>query len=154
SHLQAIFQTACQEGGQAMQSRYDIKNPPAFERLLKGGVQLRPFAEEIMKGAHAAAQQILADQAAKDPSYRKIYGAWETSRKAQAKWFGAAEPVGFTSAHRSWHYVAPQSLPRTDAVLAGLFDMRLPLTFSLEDCDHIGRIIAACAPSLAAAERQ
>lgn len=72
----------------------------------------------------------------------------------ELKWFGAAEPVGFTSAHRSWHYVAPQSLPRTDAVLAGLFDMRLPLTFSLEDCDHIGRIIAACAPSLAAAERQ
>ncbi|MGR3544511.1 MAG: aminotransferase, partial [Paracoccus sp. (in: a-proteobacteria)] len=72
----------------------------------------------------------------------------------ELKWFGAAEPAGFTSAHRSWHYVAPQSLPRTDAVLAGLFDMRLPLTFSLEDCDHIGRIIAACAPSLAAAERQ
>lgn len=59
----------------------------------------------------------------------------------EVKWFGAAQPVAFTSNHQSWRYVAAQSLPTTDAILAGLFDMRLPLTFSLEDCallaDHI-----------------
>jgi dTDP-4-amino-4,6-dideoxygalactose transaminase len=53
------------------------------------------------------------------------------------KWFGAADPVGFTSAHQSWGYVAAQPLPRTDAILATLFDMRLPLTFSLADCDAV-----------------
>lgn len=67
----------------------------------------------------------------------------------ELKWFGAVEPAGFTSAHASWRYVEPQSLPQTDAVLAGLFDMRLPLTFSVEDCRHIGQIIAACAPAMA-----
>jgi len=90
-HLQAIFKTACQEAASAMQARYDVKNPPAFERLLSGGVQLRPFAGDIMKGAQEAARQILSEQAAKDPSYRKIYEAWEASRKAQAKWFSTAE---------------------------------------------------------------
>src|SRR3954468_19299999 len=40
-----------------------------------------------------------------------------------------------------------QTLPQSDAVLAGLFDMRLPLTFSLEDCTHIGEIIVACVPT-------
>jgi len=59
----------------------------------------------------------------------------------EVKWFGEAAPVAFTSSHRSWRYVAAQSLPTTDAILAGLFDMRLPLTFDLEDCallaDHI-----------------
>jgi hypothetical protein len=70
----------------------------------------------------------------------------------ELKWFGAADPVGFTSAHPSWRYIGPQSLPRTDAVLAGLFDMRLPLTFSIEDCRQIGHIIAACACSHAASE--
>lgn len=70
----------------------------------------------------------------------------------ELKWFGSADPVGFTSAHPSWRYVAPQSLPRTDAVLAGLFDMRLPLTFGIEDCRQIGQIIAACADSLATRE--
>lgn len=65
----------------------------------------------------------------------------------EVKWFGAAQPAGFTSDHHSWRYVAAQSLPKTDAILAGLFDMRLPLTFSLEDCallaDHILDAVAA-----------
>ena len=56
-------------------------------------------------------------------------------------WFGAAQPAGFTSDHHSWRYVVKQDLPKTDAILAGLFDMRLSLTFSLENCmlvsDHI-----------------
>jgi dTDP-4-amino-4,6-dideoxygalactose transaminase len=50
-------------------------------------------------------------------------------------WFGAREPRGYASAHASWRFVAPQDLPQTDRVLAGLFDMRLPLTFTLADCD-------------------
>ncbi len=61
----------------------------------------------------------------------------------ELKWFGAEEPVAFTSNHRSWHYVPAQDLPQTDAILAGLFDMRLPLTFSVEDCAHIADLIAA-----------
>jgi dTDP-4-amino-4,6-dideoxygalactose transaminase len=59
----------------------------------------------------------------------------------ELKWFGAASPVGFTSNHQSWRYVTPQDLPRTDAILAGLLDMRIPLTFSLEDCAHVADII-------------
>lgn len=65
----------------------------------------------------------------------------------ELKWFGAREPQGFTSAHQSWRYVAPQSLPNSDRVLAALFDMRLPLTFSLADCAHVGEIIVACVPA-------
>jgi dTDP-4-amino-4,6-dideoxygalactose transaminase len=65
----------------------------------------------------------------------------------ELKWFGGREPAGFTSAHPSWRYVARQHLPRTDAILAGLFDMRLPLTFSIANCTHIGDIIATCAPA-------
>lgn len=59
----------------------------------------------------------------------------------ELKWFGAASPVGFTSNHKSWRYVTPQDLPRTDAILAGLLDMRIPLTFSLDDCAHVADII-------------
>ncbi|MBS0560283.1 MAG: DegT/DnrJ/EryC1/StrS family aminotransferase [Proteobacteria bacterium] len=63
----------------------------------------------------------------------------------ELKWFGDREPRGFTSTHRSWRYADPQVLPKSDRVLAVLFDMRIPLTFSVEDCAHIGRIIAHCA---------
>lgn len=63
------------------------------------------------------------------------------ARGVVLKWFGSAEPEGFTSTHGSWGYVDPQHLPRTDRTLATLFDMRIPLTFSLEDCSLIGSII-------------
>ncbi|HET8790572.1 MAG TPA: aminotransferase class I/II-fold pyridoxal phosphate-dependent enzyme [Modicisalibacter sp.] len=59
----------------------------------------------------------------------------------ELKWFGATEPVGYTSQHHSWRYSEPQIMPQTDHILQGLFDMRIPLTFSVEDCRLIGRII-------------
>ncbi|MDF0599209.1 DegT/DnrJ/EryC1/StrS family aminotransferase [Psychromarinibacter sp. C21-152] len=64
------------------------------------------------------------------------------ARGVELKWFGAAEPVAFTSRYDSWRYAAPAPLPQTDRVLAGLMDMRIPLTFSVEDCALIARIIA------------
>ncbi|MEM9582521.1 MAG: aminotransferase class I/II-fold pyridoxal phosphate-dependent enzyme [Pseudomonadota bacterium] len=63
-------------------------------------------------------------------------------RGVELKWFGAAEPKAFTSRYDSWRYAAAQSLPETDRILAGLIDMRLPLTFTLDDCSTIGRIIS------------
>ena len=59
----------------------------------------------------------------------------------ELKWFGADKPAGFTSNHHSWRYMAAQDLPKTDAILSGLLDMRIPLTFSLEDCAHVADII-------------
>ncbi len=70
------------------------------------------------------------------------------ARGVELKWFGAAEPKAFTSRYDSWRYASAQSLPRTDKVLAGLMDMRLPLTFSVEDCDLIARIIQSEARAL------
>lgn len=64
-------------------------------------------------------------------------------RGVELKWFGGAEPVGFTSTYQSWRYVDAPPMPQTDRVTAGLMDMRLPLTFSLEDCALIARIIRA-----------
>lgn len=62
-------------------------------------------------------------------------------RNVELKWFGRREPHGFTSQHSSWRYLEQQSLPHTDAILAELFDIRLPLTFSESDCQHLGKII-------------
>ncbi len=59
----------------------------------------------------------------------------------ELKWFGADEPHGYTSHYTSWRYLSLQALPYTDRVLRSLFDMRIPLTFSVEDCHLLGRII-------------
>ncbi len=63
------------------------------------------------------------------------------ARGVELKWFGADEPVAFTSRYDSWRYAPQQSLPKTDAILAGLMDMRLPLTFTPADCTLIADII-------------
>ena len=65
------------------------------------------------------------------------------ARGVELKWFGAAEPQGFTSRYDSWRYAPSAPMPRTDRVLAGLLDMRVPLTFSEADCALIARIIRA-----------
>ncbi|MBZ4022393.1 aminotransferase [Rhodobacter sp. TJ_12] len=63
------------------------------------------------------------------------------ARGVELKWFGAEEPVAFTSRHQSWRYAPAQHLPRTDHVLAGLLDLRLPLTFCEADAATIARIL-------------
>jgi dTDP-4-amino-4,6-dideoxygalactose transaminase len=65
------------------------------------------------------------------------------ARGVELKWFGGAEPKGFTSRYDSWRYAPSAPMPASDRVLAGVVDMRLPLTFSLEDCALLARIIRA-----------
>ncbi|MFN3209151.1 MAG: DegT/DnrJ/EryC1/StrS family aminotransferase [Roseovarius sp.] len=64
-------------------------------------------------------------------------------RGVELKWFGGAEPVGFTSRYDSWRYAPSAPMPASDRVLKAILDMRLPLTFDLEDCALIARIIRA-----------
>ncbi len=79
-----------------------------------------------------------------DPEAR-AFVAEAGERGVELKWFGDDEPVAFTSNHKSWRYVQAQQLPETDRILSGLFDIRIPLTFSVDDCRRVGAIIAACA---------
>jgi dTDP-4-amino-4,6-dideoxygalactose transaminase len=87
-------------------------------------------------------------------SFQFTLPGWEPARVAamvarcaerglELKWFGAADPVAFTSRYGHWAYADPEPLPQTDRVLAGLIDMRLPLTFTPEDVAMIARVIRA-----------
>jgi dTDP-4-amino-4,6-dideoxygalactose transaminase len=86
-------------------------------------------------------------------SFQFLLPGWEPARVAgfvsaaaargvELKWFGATDPAGFTSRYAHWRYAGPGTLPQTDRVLAGLIDMRLPLTFVPDDVELIARIIA------------
>ncbi len=71
------------------------------------------------------------------------------TRGVELKWFGAAEPHGFTSRYDSWRYFdGLPDLPNTLAVLSRTVDMRIPLTFDLDDCALIADIICAEASHL------
>lgn len=64
-------------------------------------------------------------------------------RGVELKWFGGKEPVAFTSRYDSWRYAPSEPIPKSDRVLKGVIDMRIPLTFTVEDCALIARIIKA-----------
>lgn len=66
-------------------------------------------------------------------------------RGVVVKWFGDTAPVGYTSNYTQWRYVSSQSLPQTDAALSTLFDMRIPLTFDIADCEVIAKILCEVA---------
>lgn len=63
------------------------------------------------------------------------------ARGVELKWFGAEEPQGYTSRYDSWRYAPVPALPLTDAVLARLCDMRIPLSFDLDACALIAAIL-------------
>ena len=64
------------------------------------------------------------------------------SRGIELKWFGDSEPKGFTSRYDSWSYIKDLPvLPNTLLILATTLDMRIPLTFTLDDCKVIVEII-------------
>jgi len=75
---------------------------------------------------------------------------FETERRGvHIKWFGRAEPNGFTSSYRNWRYLnEKEALPQTDRILSTLCDMRIPLTFSIKDCEDISSIIVTCLTTL------
>lgn len=103
---------------------------PAAERYVGSSIQFR------LPGISTSGAEAFLAEAAR--------------RGVELKWFGGRAPQGFTSAHGSWRYVPAQSLPETDRILAGLFDMRLPLTFSISDCEEIAAHIVEAAEEVLA----
>ena len=63
-------------------------------------------------------------------------------RGVHIKWFGTPAPKGFTSVWQHWRYFGEeQSVPNAQRILAGLCDLRLPLTLSEDDCVAIAAVI-------------
>ncbi|RIH86058.1 TRAP transporter substrate-binding protein [Calidithermus roseus] len=77
---QLAFEAAAAEANVHMMAKYDAQNPPALQRLLKNGVKLRKFSNEILKAAQKAAFEIYEEEAAKNASFKKIYTPWKKFR--------------------------------------------------------------------------
>ncbi|MBM73874.1 MAG: ABC transporter substrate-binding protein [Proteobacteria bacterium] len=87
----AIFTAAAKEAEVGMTARYDALNPAALTRLLAEGVQMRPFAPELLEKAFTAAKELLEENAVNDPEYARVYTPWKEARKEAFRWFGTAE---------------------------------------------------------------
>ena len=84
-----------------------------------------------------------------EPERARAFLARCAKRGVELKWFGSDEPQGFTSRYDSWRYLgAVAPLPNTLAILATTFDLRIPLTFDVDDMKIIGAIIDEEATSI------
>ncbi|MCE9663692.1 aminotransferase class I/II-fold pyridoxal phosphate-dependent enzyme [Halomonas sp. M5N1S17] len=64
------------------------------------------------------------------------------ARGIPLKWYGKPQPEDYTSRYDSWRYLpATRALPNADRILAELCDLRLPLTFTDEECDDIVQLM-------------
>ncbi len=88
---QEIFASAAVEANMTMLSRYDALNPAALQRLTSTGTELRPFSQDILEACHRASLDLMEEQAAADPGYRKILTAWNGFKDASLRWFSTSE---------------------------------------------------------------
>jgi len=88
---QAAFEAAAAEANVGMQALYDVKNPAALGRLVREGVKLHPFPQELMVAARKAAFEIYDAEAAKNPAFKKVYTEWKKFRDNEIQWFRVAE---------------------------------------------------------------
>jgi TRAP-type mannitol/chloroaromatic compound transport system substrate-binding protein len=88
---QEAFRAAAHEANVTMAAEYDHKNPAALARLMQAGVKVKEFSSEILKASAQAAADLYADEAAKNPAFKKIHAEYDKYRRTQAAWFSLAE---------------------------------------------------------------
>jgi TRAP-type mannitol/chloroaromatic compound transport system substrate-binding protein len=69
-----------------MMAEYDAKNPPALQRLVNNGVQLRNWPTAILEAKRKAAFDIYAEEAGKNAAFKKIFDSWNRFRQDQVRW--------------------------------------------------------------------
>jgi TRAP-type mannitol/chloroaromatic compound transport system substrate-binding protein len=90
-NYKAILEAACAYANIDMQSKYDAKNPDSLQRMIKQGVKLRKFSDDIMKAAYKTSFDMMEELAAKDKVYKKVYESWKKFRGDENEWFKTAE---------------------------------------------------------------
>ena len=93
-----MFHTAASEASTLMAAQYDSVNPPAMDRLLGQGVQLRRFADDIMEAALSESFALYEELARGDAGYRRVYESWKAARREAYRWFDIAETAYATFA--------------------------------------------------------
>lgn len=83
---QAAIQYAAYVANMTMLASYDARNGAALQRLVEGGIKLRPYSEEILVAAKAAADELYEEFSAADADFARIYKEWDAFRKSVQGW--------------------------------------------------------------------
>ena len=84
-----------------MLERYDHANPIALAKLIAGGVQPKPFPDDVLQAAWRESEALLNDYAAKHAVFGRILKPWKAYRELSSRYLSTAEQA-FA------HFVLPQ----------------------------------------------
>jgi TRAP-type mannitol/chloroaromatic compound transport system substrate-binding protein len=83
---QEVVKTAAMEANMTMLARYDARNNEALQRLLKSGITLKAYSDEILAAAETAAFGLYDEFAAKDADFKAIFEDWKQFRDRLYAW--------------------------------------------------------------------
>ncbi|MGM8225334.1 TRAP transporter substrate-binding protein [Cellvibrio sp. ARAG 10.3] len=75
--LQAIVTVASRAANQDMLDRYTARNNAALNELAEKGVEVRRLPDEVLQHLYDISMQLYAEQAAKDPMFKKVYDSYQ-----------------------------------------------------------------------------
>lgn len=78
--IRLAVETASAACNLAMQARFDAENPDALYRLVAAGAQLRAFSPEILDVLYKATNEVMAEIAAGNPMFKRLYDSQVTFR--------------------------------------------------------------------------
>ena len=91
SSYQQIIKNASALANSVMMARYDTLNPTALKQLAASGTQLRPFSQPILEACFDAANEVYAEEAAKNEMFKKVHDSYMAYRKEGYLWFQLSE---------------------------------------------------------------
>jgi TRAP-type mannitol/chloroaromatic compound transport system substrate-binding protein len=91
AEYKAALESACGEANDRLMADYDNRNPAALQRLVNQGTVLRAYPRDVMQAAFEASKQLYAEEAAKNPAFKKIFINWEPYRTEAYRWFRVGE---------------------------------------------------------------
>jgi TRAP-type mannitol/chloroaromatic compound transport system substrate-binding protein len=87
----SVVQSAAALANVWVQAKYDAENPAALKRLVAGGAQLTPFPQAVMEACLKAANEVYAEESAKNPEFKKVWDNIVAFRNDMYQWWQVAE---------------------------------------------------------------
>jgi TRAP-type mannitol/chloroaromatic compound transport system substrate-binding protein len=86
-----VLAVAAAEENDSMMRRYDALNPPALERLIASGTEVRRFPDDFLQAAYRESNALLESLSAANPQFAAIYGPWKEFRAQSFRYFNRVE---------------------------------------------------------------
>ncbi|MGD8560744.1 MAG: TRAP transporter substrate-binding protein [Gammaproteobacteria bacterium] len=90
--LKKIIEVAAAASNVWMLSQFEAKNLEALQRIKDDhNVEVLPFPDDVIKSLHKFTKQVMEEQAASDPEFKKVYEAYTKFSKNNDSWNALSE---------------------------------------------------------------